>query len=279
MPKPFISQTLVDGCLTEVLPLTDRGLQYGDGIFRTMRWQVGGVLDWDLHYAVLQRDARTLGLFCPPAACWLADIQQLCGQDVDVAVIKLILTRGDSVRGYLPASSPVRRIVQRLPFQAYPDSWYQQGVVLQRCALRLAQQEKLAGCKHLNRLEQVLARQSLLPSAQEGLLLNTVGEVVSGIMSNIYWLKAGVLHTPSLLQAGIAGVQRAKILQACVAQQQPVRIGSFSVAELKLAEVVFVSNSLMGIVPVSAFEEIQWQSVTLLPSLLNRVNLNKKEII
>ncbi len=273
MREVLIRKTLVDGCVGELVPIADRGLQYGDGIFRTMRWQSGVVLDWVLHYAVLQRDARTLGLFCPPAACWMADIQQLCGQDVDVAVIKLMLTRGDGVRGYLPVAAPVRRIVQCLPFQAYPDSWYQQGIVLQRCSLRLAQQEKLAGCKHLNRLEQVLARQSLLPSAQEGLLLDASGMVVSGIMSNIYWLKAGVLYTPSLLLSGVAGMQRAKILQACVAQQHPLRIGAFSVVALKQAEWVCMSNSLMGMVPVAVFEEKKWDTVGLVQSWLHRLHL------
>lgn len=205
---------LVDGQPASGIPLDDRGFAYGDGLFETVYWDGQRAPLLDRHLERLTRGAARLGFGAPPPEAWHADLAALAPPAMP-AVIKLVLTRGSEPRGYRAPRTPApRRVVSR---HAYPDQarrWQADGTALRVCATRLGSNPALAGLKHLNRLEQVLARSEWLDEAVgEGLMLDGRDDVIGGTMSNLCVMLDGVALTPPVTLAGIAGVARGVLLE------------------------------------------------------------------
>ena len=209
---------LVNGHPSDRVDALDRGLAYGDGVFRTLRTAAGMPLWWRDHYAKLASDCAALALDCPDEGVLRDEVCRVAGEGA--AVAKIILTRGAGVRGYTPP--PVQtptRIVMGLPLPAHAHPEAVDGITARGCTLRLAQQPRLAGIKHLNRLENVLARAEWDdPTILEGILCDTDGMLVGGVMSNLLWVAQGILHTPDLSASGVAGVARAPVARGAASR-------------------------------------------------------------
>ncbi len=246
---------LVNGQPTETVAAADRGLQYGDGLFETLAVRRGRPELWDRHLHRLAEGCDRLGLPAPDTGVLAAEADSLC-QGVDWGVLKILITRGGGGRGYrLPSSPRPTRILSLHPWPTYPSSWGRDGVVARVCRHPLSLNPALAGLKHLNRLDQVLARAEWDdPDVAEGLMVNPLGRVVEGVMSNVFLGRAGVLYTPRLDQAGVAGVMRALVLELAAQLGLTCREVSVSLADLESADEVFVSNSIIGLWPVRCLE-------------------------
>lgn len=243
----------VDGRAADSLDLRDRGLAYGDGVFRTVRMAAGRPLWWSDHAAKLATDCTALGLACPDIDLLHADACAVAG-DTD-CVVKLILTRGIGTRGYAPADGPVTRIAMAAPLPPHAQPGAPVDVDARLCDLRLGRQPRLAGIKHLNRLENVLARAEWRDvSILEGLLCDASGWLVGGTMSNLFWMARGVLCTPELDQCGVAGVARARLLRAADRLGIPVRLGRWPVDALLAADEALICNSVMGVRRVATLD-------------------------
>jgi 4-amino-4-deoxychorismate lyase len=205
---------LINGVPGNAISGQDRGLLYGDGVFRTMLVRNRSVQYWPEHYRKLQHDCQALGLECP-AEPLLRDELALVIQQRRDATAKIIITRGESARGYAPPVTPkITRIISSGDVPEYPEANSKSGVKLHLCQLRLAHQPRLAGIKHLNRLENVLAAAEWNdPAIAEGLLLDQAGRVIEGTRTNLFCVRDGVLITPSLEQCGVAGVQRERVIE------------------------------------------------------------------
>ena len=179
----------------------------------------------------------------------------------DKGVLKLIVTRGSAGRGYRVAETTVStRIMQLHPWPEYPAACAKQGVKTRLCEIRLGQNPALAGIKHLNRLEQVLARQEWIDDdIREGLLMDTDDNLVEGTMCNLFTVSDGVLITPDLSRCGVAGIMRSIILELAEQQGLATRITPISQQALAQADEVFLSNSLIGIWPVIAMDESMYR--------------------
>ncbi|HEV2111654.1 MAG TPA: aminodeoxychorismate lyase [Gammaproteobacteria bacterium] len=243
----------IDGVPVATLPADDRGLQYGDGLFETFAVKDGRICLLDLHLQRLAEGCGRLGLGMPPQDALRAELQAMAEGAVR-AVLKLILTRGSGGRGYRPPAGAVtRRVLSRHPWPDYPEARAQDGVSLKVCDTRLAVQPRLAGMKHLNRLEQVLARAEWndADGYQEGLMLDTEGRVIEGTMSNVFASPGeGVLLTPDLSRCGVAGVMRRHILEQAAKSGVTTREVQFTLDELLRAREIFLCNSVMGVWPV-----------------------------
>lgn len=250
--------TWVDGQPCEGLPVHDRGLAYGDGLFETMRVVDGQPRLFDRHLLRLQEGCLRLRLPLELTAL-RAEILAFC-QFLQDGVLKLILSRGDGLRGYAaPDPCRPRRILLGSAAPAHPAGNTSHGICLFPCATRLAEQPLLAGLKHLNRLEQVLARSEWQdPAFAEGLMRDTSGRVVEAVFSNLFMVRAGVLLTPDLRRCGVAGVMRAEVLERASEAGLAVDIRDIELPELLHAEEVFLSNSLYGIWPVREFDGHAW---------------------
>ncbi|MFA5684783.1 MAG: aminodeoxychorismate lyase [Lysobacteraceae bacterium] len=250
-------RALVDGLPADSLPLDDRGLAYGDGLFETMLIHRRQAVWWPPHLARLAEGAQRLGIAMPDAAVWAADRDALLDTLAadEGAVLKLVLTRGGGARGYAPApDAPARRLVSLHPAPVVPAAWRTEGITLFECRTRLARQPLLAGIKHLNRLEQVLARAEWRnPAIAEGLLRDTDGRVIAATAANLFLHRDGRWLTPALRDCGVAGICRAFLLAASDAQE-----GDISQEMLHGADEVFVCNSVRGILPVTRLGERRW---------------------
>jgi 4-amino-4-deoxychorismate lyase len=241
----------------DTVAVVERGLAFGDGVFRTILVRGGRPLNWRWHRARLQADCATLLLPPPDERMLLAEIAQAAPGD---ATVKVTITRGRATRGYgIARDAMPTRIVSAFPAPAYPASHAESGVTVRRCEMVLSQQPRLAGAKTLNRLENVLARSEWDdPGIAEGLLGDAEGRVVEGTMSNVFIVAAGTLVTPALDRCGVIGAQRERIRElaagaAIACSERPVPW-----SELVAADEVFLSNSLIGIWPVVRYERREW---------------------
>lgn len=248
----------VDGRPAALLPVTDRGLAYGDGLFETIAVRRGRMALLERHLQRLAEGAQRLGLPLDLALV-RAELLAFAGE-LGNGVAKLIVTRGDGLRGYAPPpDAHCRRILSGNPPPAYPVRHRLDGVRLYPCATRLAEQPLLAGLKHLNRLEQVLARAEWQdPACAEGLMRDSSGRVIEGVFSNLFVVRAGALLTPALDRCGVAGVMRAEVLARAEAVGVATQIGDLDYAALLAADEVFLCNSQYGIWPVVALDCHGW---------------------
>ncbi|HSR65597.1 MAG TPA: aminodeoxychorismate lyase [Xanthomonadaceae bacterium] len=225
----------------DAVPVDDRGLAYGDGLFETLRVHRGVAPWWDAHWSRLAQGARRLGIPLPDPARVRAESDALFGDGGD-GVLKLQLTRGSGGRGYAPPARPVPTwIVSRHPLPAASA-----GLRLRWCETRLAVQPALAGIKHCNRLEQVLARRECEDAGvDDGVLCDGDGAVVAATAANLFVLRDGGWLTPPVDRCGVAGVCRAHLLP--VLQAREARL---SPAGVEGADALFLCNAVRGILVV-----------------------------
>ncbi|MCA1979248.1 MAG: aminodeoxychorismate lyase [Thiobacillus sp.] len=258
---------LVNGRPAETIDARDRGLAYGDGVFRTLRVEAGEPLWWRDHAAKLAADCAALALACPDPQALLAEVNAVAGQGD--CVVKLIVTRGTGARGYAPPEGPVTRIVMAAPVPAHGLPGAPTDIAARTCTLRLARQPRLAGVKHLNRLENVLARAEWRdPEIFEGLLCDDTGMLVGGTMSNLLWMKDGELRTPDQSASGVAGVALARLLRAAPRLGIPARFERQPPAAILDADEIMICNSLIGVRRVAQLDG------TVLPDAGWRARLN-----
>lgn len=230
-------------------------LAYGDGLFETMRAHRGDIPWWDAHWARLKSGAERLRIALPQQDDVRTETDALL--DGDDAVLKLIVTRGNGGRGYAPSADAVPTwMVATYPLPPAPAG---QGIAVRWCETRLSVQPLLAGIKHCNRLEQVLARTEWNEpgardtAAAEGLMRSTEGDVVCATAANLFVLRDGHWLTPPIDRCGIAGVCRAWALGETAAVEARV-----DVIEVETAEAVFLCNAVRGILPVARLGGRTW---------------------
>lgn len=255
---------LVNGEISNSVNVMDRGLNYGDGVFETLRVRAGKPRFWQSHMDRLETGCQRLGIERPDQAVLLREVQTVAAGHPE-CVVKIVITRGVpdpmASRGYAPpVNCPVTRIVSAhmLPPDIKtnvegvidPDntSHSRAGLKVRICELRLAHQPVLAGIKHLNRLEQVMARSEWNdPEISEGVMLDENDHLVCGTASNIFLVSAGRMLTPRLDRCGVRGVLRGEILRLFSARCEQRRI---TLDMLPEADEVFLCNSVRGIMPV-----------------------------
>jgi len=247
---------LINGQSADSISVLDRGLQYGDGLFETMAVIDGACPFWDAHMQRLQQGCQRLQLPVPDRTLLQAEAQALV-QHEKRAVLKLILSRGEGGRGYrYPDPVQPNRIFMRHPWPDYPQQNEREGVQVRFCNITLARQPALAGLKHLNRLEQVLARNEWQDAQiAEGLMLDENGNVIEGTMSNLFMVQNAILYAPDLSACGVAGIMRQTILELARNAGMTVRLTNITKDHLCEADEIFLTNSLIGIWPVNRIDE------------------------
>jgi len=252
--------TLVNGVAVSdaahAVSVDERGLSYGDGVFETMRVQAGRVRLIERHMARLRAGCERLGIAPPTEMHLRSDIAALIHGHHD-GVIKLIVTRGAGGRGYRPLTTlSSTRIAIMYPPIATPS---QPGITVRWCNTRLARNSQLAGIKHLNRLEQVMA-QSEWSDQQiaEGLMLDTEGELICATSSNLFLVTDGVLATPDLRFSGVRGVMRDEVIKLALCDGITVEERPLRPEDLLNAAEAFITNAVRGIRPIVALDSQRW---------------------
>lgn len=246
---------LVNGCFQDSLPVSDRGLQYGDGVWETVLISSGNVILLDEHLKRLQWGCRVLNIIGLDEQVLRQEILLLI-QNVTQGILKIIITRGSGGRGYSAQglNSPTRLLsLHSIPETI--DDYRHSGVTIQYCNTRLAHNPQLSGFKHLNRLEQVLARSELAHDCQEGLVSDIQGNIIEGTMSNLFLITDQQIITPSLSQCGIKGIMRAYIISLLANENIDVIERDISTKDIDHADGIFFTNSVIGLWFVVKFKE------------------------
>lgn len=244
-----MSSALWNGQAASGESLLSRGLHYGDGVFRTMLAIDGEPQLLETHLEALERDALQLRMQPPPGALLAAECRRLAAGHARV-VLKLMLLRKAGGRGYRPGRDDCDRLLLSSEAPQYRPDLVTQGIRVFRSPVTLAQQPLLAGAKHLNRLEQVLASRDWPDGVDEGILCDAEGHAICGTRSNLFWVREGRLGTSPLSACGVRGVMRHRILELARQQDLNVELRDLSWTGLQQADEVFVSNSLIGLWPV-----------------------------
>ena len=238
--------SFVDGKPQDSLSLHDRGLNYGHGLFETMRLSAGQLPLWTYHRQRLGIGADRLGiaLDSPRLETYLQQALEAFPAD---GMIKLLLTAGVGPRGYRQQTPLSSYVLQYFPLPTVTEA---KAVRLQRCQYALPHNAQLAGIKHLNRLDQVLAAAEL-KDGFDGLLLDVEGNVIEALSSNIFLFDGQGWVTPELDLCGVAGVMRRLLCEEIIPSLgQQVRVDPVAMESLINAPEVFVCNSVRGIQPV-----------------------------
>jgi 4-amino-4-deoxychorismate lyase len=253
---------------THALASDDRGFHYGDGLFETARYRDGMVNLLEAHLHRLRNGCERLGIAYPDEATLRHEITVVCEAAKD-GVLKITLTRGSGGRGYRPpASMQATRVIALHSLPAVDGA----AVALRWCETRLGRNASLAGIKHLNRLEQVLAQREWDdPAVAEGLMLDTEGEVVSGTMSNLFIVTGATLTTPDLRFSGVRGVMRDEVLRVARGLSIAVSEEPLWPPDIDKADEIFITNAVRGIRPVASLYERQWRTGSLTQRLISGV--------
>jgi len=245
---PFI---WLDGERASSLPLPDRGFSFGDGLFETLLVKHGAPLFVDYHLERMRCGLDMLGIPCQadlPGQI-RAIASSLPGRVSPWASLRVTVSRGEGPRGYRPPQDCTTRVVIEASALEHDADHMQAPATVDVAALRLSHQPLLAGLKHLNRLEQVLAAQEAARNqVDELLMLDTQQALVSVVAGNLFLRRDGQLFTPPIKTCGVAGTRRRLIVEnwagAC---GLPVNEKNLSLDDIDHADELFYSNSLVTV--------------------------------
>lgn len=235
---------------TANLPINDRGLAFGDGIFTTAKVVNGAVANLDKHLQRLQKGCEHIAI---NGVDWLQLKNELISvaKDSPLACLKVIITAGTSQRGYSRQGSSKPSVLITLSnFPAHYERWGKKGINVGVSTVKLGLNPFLAGLKHLNRLEQVLIRNELDSFSCDDVIVTDINDhIVETNCANVYWLNNEKWYTPKLDSAGVSGIIRQKLFEL----ESPILEVHAKLSDLNNIDAMFISNSLHGIIPVHTF--------------------------
>lgn len=268
-------------CASE-FSLSDHALHYGHGVFETIPFigmaDVGmaekapteqRLLLFDAHFERLMLGAQRLGIQCLQDEVKSLILQQVAAICNEPAIVKVILSAGPACRGYQGYWREQAHCVQAqliVMVEAISPEYGQnlrrlrsQGCALIVCQQRLAIQPALAGIKHLNRLEQVLAsREVVHHNVDEGILLDTSECMISATAGNLFWVQDQQIFTPMVAKSGIRGVFRETLIACAQQLHWSVTEVEKPLSALWQAKEVFICNAIRGIWPVTRIDKVDF---------------------
>lgn len=260
--NPALPPWSVNGQVSDCVSVNDRAVQFGDGLFETMRVVDTAIPLLSHHMVRLEQGCQRLGILLD-VALLLSNLQQYLSELAATKpyTLKLIVSRGEGTRGYRPQATTPTIAMRAYPYSAPTVSQLDDGVHARLCVTPLGCNPVLAGMKHLNRIEQVLARAEWDDEhIFEGLMQDVNGHLIEGTMTNVFFVRDRTVFTPELSECGVAGVMREELL-GFFAQHNtsaPVQ-GRFNFQDLEQASEVFISNSLIGVLSLRTCEHLSWE--------------------
>ncbi|GAA5214833.1 aminodeoxychorismate lyase [Corallincola platygyrae] len=232
----------------------DRSFQYGDGIFTTALVVAGKVVYLQDHLTRLQTAAAKLGIEG-------IDLEALAAAMVEVATsqnfggIKVLVSRGEGGRGYDPSGCrDTIAVISCFELPTHYERWQQEGISLAIAKTPLAVNPFLAGLKTTSRLEQVVAKQELKTlGSDDAVFSNAAGNMVETNVANLFWRVGSQCFTPDLTQSGVTGIMRARVMEHLEQMDISCQVVAEPVNVLEKSDEIWVTNSLMQVVPVRLF--------------------------
>ncbi|MBR9911563.1 MAG: aminodeoxychorismate lyase [Gammaproteobacteria bacterium] len=260
----------VNGVVAAAVPVSDRGLAYGDGVFETMRLVAGDLPLWAYHKQRLTRGCQRLGIVpsLEQVQAWLCELLAAVPAATlkTCTVAKLIVTRGVGGRGYRPDPGASPTVIIAL---YAGDLAAQDAIALRVCDYRLPANPYLAGIKHLNRLDNIMLQMECSAAGfGDGLVLDNQGNVIETTSSNVFFEQRGKLITPLLNECGVSGVMRGFIIdELAPANQVATAEAVIPLASLDRFSGAFCCNSVRGIIPVERIGDLRFQTTPAMQKL------------
>lgn len=270
--------TLVNGSKSQQVSASDRGLLYGQSVFETIAVYQEQPLLLQQHFQRLRLGCSALAIpFDDSFENHLREDTLKLSKNQHRAVIRLCMTMGEGGRGYQNPTQQIipTRILSRHRYPEHPKSFWHDGIELGLVEIRLSSQPALAGFKHGNRLEQIIARSEWQENWQEALIRNQAGDVIEATQSNVFVIRGKELLTPELDQCGVAGIMRDWVLSKVREIGVTATIVPLSVPDIETADEVFLTNSLIGLWPVKRFRKSTYQKPVISHRLLNLMKKNE----
>lgn len=266
-----MATVLIDGQECDLISVSDRGLAYGDGLFETIAVEDGRLCLWQLHCKRLRKGCDALRIPFTDYDSLKSEARQLA-KNIAVGSVKIIISSGSGPRGYRrPAPIKPMRIVSAENTAASHEKLYREGIMATVCQTRISEQKALAGVKHLNRLDQVLARREWDDQYQEGVMFDAAGYAREGTMSNLFILKGTRLLTPSLQYCGVHGVMREWIVKRCIEIGIAVKYTDMTLEDLLQSDGLFFCNAIIRAWPVKVLADRRYD-VDVIRAVLERLS-------
>ncbi|HHJ20408.1 MAG TPA: aminodeoxychorismate lyase [Gammaproteobacteria bacterium] len=271
---PVPCRTLINGVWSHLIPVQDRGFQYGDGLFETILVRDARLHYWQAHMQRLNEGCQRLKIRFPGEQLLYQEASMMTLHQPE-GVLKVIVTRGEGGRGYYPAKNgSATRVLSMHALPDYSRTWSQQGISARICDQRLSSHPVLAGLKHLNRLEQVLARMEWDQQFQEGIMCDSRGNVVEGTMSNLFMLEGNHLVTPGLVNCGVAGIMRGQVIKQASKVGLTLVEREITIEALLASDGCFLTNSVIGLWPVRELQGRVWKTPDCFLTLADMIRMD-----
>lgn len=245
------------------VPFAVPGTLFGESLFETMRAYSGRVFRLEAHLARLRRSLIELGWRSAgdPVDMALPGLRAVLGAPMlanweNLRVRITVLNTGD-LAGLGDGSQAFQWAVQAMPYTPPAPHTYVAGVAAIATQVRVEPQAVWSRHKSGNRLPyRQAAREMAQKGAKEGILLSTDGYLVDGTVSNIFWIRDGVVITPSLDLGGLPGITRQEVLDLAMAEGMPVEAGKYTPDSVAEAHEAFCTNALIGVLPVTVWNQL-----------------------
>lgn len=269
MPKVWIN-----GERHHRLDPLDRGLAYGDGLFATMRIAEGKIAFLSEHLERLSQGAKRLGMPWSASSQLILQLEELAAVET-CGCIKLLLSRGCGGRGYAaPEPCDVTEVVSVHDFPRHYKHWQQVGIAITTSPIKLSTQPRLAGIKHLNRLEQVLIKsEPIVEGYDDWLVLDAKNNVVESSMANLFFVNGTQIVTPSMSLSGVAGMMREQIIYALIDSGFALEARPITHSSLSQFQHAFMTNSLLGLIDINKIDDLDYARASFTETLRRNLHL------
>jgi len=266
---------LINGEEQDKISIFSRNMQYGDGLFETCVAMDNQILFWPRHFSRLEIGREKLSINKVDESVWLSEIKKAFALSPKKnCIVKLILSRGNTLRGYgyKDDIEPVRIVI----ISEMHHSLINKEFSLEYSTSGYHSNPQLAGIKHCNRLEQILARSNM--SSNEAIMLDENENVISVTQGNIYFISGNKLLTPKLDRCGVVGSRRSLILELARSLKMDALESNISINQVQQVDEVFISNSVIGIQPVHVIETRKLGKTPLTEKIRNAFLSKTKDI-
>ena len=275
--------SLINGKFTNKVSVLDRGLSYGDGLFETMSWcyldneNRVGVEFWNRHIERIRYSCSIMKIKTPSLRMLNEYKKEILNKAVsngwNNGVLKVIISRGVGGRGY-KFEKQISPSIFFLCFHSQQSNFRKNIIKVKYCKSPISENSQIAGLKHLNRLDSVMARSEWGDEYYEGILCDSKNNLIEGTMTNIFFIKEKILFTPKITKGGIKGVMRQVVIEKGNMFFDKIKETNIKKDCTNYYDSMFLTNSVIKVLPVNFFLEKKFR---LHESLKNLINFFEEE--
>jgi branched-subunit amino acid aminotransferase/4-amino-4-deoxychorismate lyase len=247
---------MVEATKARVAPVSSAML-YGRGVFTTLAIYDGNPFLWSKHWQRLTAHAARLDV--DHTGCTEKNVGDTLKKLIAVNQVKdgrarvTLLAR--SGRDLWKAKMPGSKKTDLLIMTGDPPRAQSNGYSLAVSPFRTNTFSPLTGIKSLNYLDHLLAREEAQSrDFDEAVVLNERGEIASATTANLFWVKNGTVHTPSLSTGALAGITRECVIDIAGKHFIPLLEGVYEMGDLTDADEIFLTSSGLGVARVTTFD-------------------------